>query len=63
MTKTPQHLSNTKHRVSEVQDRIDSIEGHGREVEKSPLARQDRNVLITTTSLLSIQKNEGLTWR
>ena len=63
MRKTPQHLSNTKHRVSEVQDRIDSIEGHGREVEKSPLAWQVRNVLIPTTSLLSIQKNEGLTWR
>ena len=60
MTKTPQHLSDTKQRVSEVQDRIDSIEGHGREVEKSPLARQVRNALIPTTSLLSIQKNEGL---
>ena len=53
MRKTPQHLSNTKHRVSEVQDRIDSIEGHGREARKI-------HCNCSQASLLSIQKNEGL---
>jgi len=64
MRKTPEHLSNTKHRVSEVQNRIDSIEGHGREVEKSPIARQVSHCIVFySTSLLSIPKNEGLRWR
>jgi len=53
MTKTPQHLSNTKHRVSEVQKRLDSIEGNGREARKIHCNRSQ-------ASLLSNPKNEGL---
>ena len=64
MMTTPQHLSQTNQRVSEVQARIDAIEGHGREVEKSPLRlASSLCIVFYSTSLLSIQKNEGLTWR
>ena len=60
---TPQHLSRSFQRVSEIQATIDSIEGHGREVEKSPFRQASSHCIVFySTSLLSIQKNEGLTW-
>jgi len=64
MMTTPQHLSRSFQRVSEVQARIDSIEGHGREVGKNPFRLASSHCIVCVpTSLLSIQKNEGLRWR
>ena len=58
MMTTPQHLS----RQSQVQTRIGSREGTGREVEISRISHCI-SLFHDSTSLLPIQKNEGLRWR
>ena len=58
MMTTQQHLS----RQSQVQSRIGLREGTGREVEISRISHCNFFV-HDSTSLLPIQKNEGLRWR
>ena len=59
MMTTPRHLSRTN--SEEVQTRIDSIEGNGREVGKNPFRLASSHCIVCVpTSLLSILKNLGL---